>query len=181
MIWSCQKNELPPVEYEYLHLAHTRSWTNPYMDSYSEELDYAVYDMIWLGGDMAHLSSADDATMDYLDGFFDFDQPSTLWALGNHDHSDLNRVENYTGRKAYYHHYQHGINFLVLDTQDSFSNIVGEQLELVNNVLDTIEEGTHLVILHHKLIWLYGHPEFEPKINQISNGPYGECPYCLKT
>jgi len=67
----------------------------------------------------------------------------------------------------------------VLDTQDNYSNIEGAQLALFNSVMDTLSESSHLVILHHKLIWLYDHPYFQSQINSISNGEFGSCFYCL--
>ncbi len=56
-----------PGYHYYLHLAHTRTAANPYMDQLVESIDYSYYDMLWLGGDMAVSSSLDDMTMDHID------------------------------------------------------------------------------------------------------------------
>jgi len=132
-----------------------------------------------LGGDLTHLTSLDDVVMSHVDSIFDLSSPNTLWALGNHDYSDLNRVEQYTGRKAYYAYFKNDITFVVLDTQDSLSNIVGSQRVFLNSVLDTIQKSSHLVILHHKLIWMNGNSTLEPQIPSVSNGVAGNCFYCL--
>lgn len=75
---------------------------------------------------------------------------STKNALGieSHDYSDLNRIKRYTKRPPYSHYHQNGIDFLVLDTQDSSSSIQGSQLELFTQVTDTIT-SSYLIILHH--------------------------------
>lgn len=89
------------------------------MDSVAENIDYSFYDMLWLGGDLALSSSLDDMTMDHLDSILDLDNENTLWALGNHDYADLDRVQAYTYRLPYYAYYKDKITFIVLDTQDS--------------------------------------------------------------
>jgi hypothetical protein len=176
LLTSCQNNQ--QKESLYLHLAHTRALENPYMDSLVEQLDFKVYDMLWLGGDMAWRSSREEETMQHLHQFFHFDKRTTLWSLGNHDYTNPELIQHYTKRPTYYHSQENGIDFLVLDTQDSSSSILGEQLKFFNERIAQVQ-SPYLVVLHHKLIWLYGHPKFESKINSISNGPFGECPYCL--
>jgi len=135
--------------------------------------------MLWLGGDLAYLTSADDETMTRVDSIYGIANPNTLWALGNHDYTDLNRIEKFTNRPAYYSTNQNGITLVVLDTQDSLSNIVGAQKDLLLEVLDSIEESSHLIILHHKLIWMYDNDDLEPQITSVSNGDFGTCIYCL--
>ena len=179
-ISSCRKDKnIEPVLKRYLHLSHTRRDSNPLMDSLTETIDYTVYDMLWLGGDLAYLTSDDQETIKHVDSIFDLGNFNTLWALGNHDYSDLNTINNITQRPPYYAYYANGLTFLVLDTQDSVSQIIDEQLALVNSVLDTISYSSHLIVLHHQLIWLSGNPELEGDANDISNGPLGECSYCI--
>jgi len=163
----------------YLHIAHTRTDANPSMDPVAESIDYSGYDLLWLGGDMALSSSLDDVTMNHLDSILDLGNDNTLWALGNHDYADLNRVSAYTHRPAYYAYYKDNITFLVLDTQDSLSNIIGQQRELFFSVTDTLQTTTHLILLHHKLIWMYGSDYLQPYINSIPNGGLGDCFYCI--
>ena len=181
---SCNKDEVlepskPIKSNSYLHLSHTRKNVNPQMDDVVESINYKKYDMLWLGGDLTHLTSLNDETMSHVDSIFDFSNPNTLWALGNHDYSDLFRVQGFTNRLPYYAYYKDGITFIVLDTQDSLSNIIGEQKVLFESVVDTLEKSSHLIILHHKLIWMYGNSDIEPDISSVSNGELGDCFYCL--
>jgi hypothetical protein len=180
----CYKHQLEEPYYpkgsaQYIHIAHTRTNENLIVDPELDHIAFHAYDMVWLGGDMAIQTSVNDETMALYDALFDLDNPNTLWALGNHDYNDLERVSNFTGREAFYTHYKNGICFLVLDTQDSLSNIVQDQKSLVDQVLDTLEASTHLVILSHKLIWMYDNPALEPLIPQVSNGSFGNCFFCL--
>ena len=163
----------------YLHISHTRTNANPNLDSIVEAKDFSKYDMLWLGGDLAESTSLDVATMNHVDSIFDLANPNTLWALGNHDYDDLQRVRSYTLRETYNVYYKNGITILVLDTQDSLSNIIGMQKQFVEAVLDTIAASSHLIILTHKLIWMYGDSILEPQIQSITNGGFGLCFYCL--
>jgi len=181
---ACTKEESPeplPTSniMKYIHISHTRTNTNPLMDKVIERTDYSKYDMKWLGGDLAYLTSQDDRTMSHADSIFDFGSPNTLWSLGNHDYTDLAKIQDYTHRAPYYSSYIKGITFIVLDTQDSMSNIIGAQKDFFEGVIDTLQTSSHLVILHHKLIWMYGEPNLEPEISSISNGPLGDCFYCI--
>ncbi len=163
----------------YLHISHTRTKSNPYMDSTVEMIDFSKFDMLWLGGDLASLTSLDDYTMSHVDSIFDIDNSNTLWALGNHDYSNLDRIQEFTNRPPFYSFHKNGITFIVLDTQDSLSNIIGLQKDFFDGIVDTIQESSHLIILHHKLIWMYGNTELEPQISTISNGYFGDCFYCI--
>jgi len=58
------------------------------------------------------------------------------------------------------------------------SNITGEQLQLIQAVCDTIQYSKYLILLHHKLIWMYGNLDLESSINSIANGEFGDCFYC---
>lgn len=173
----------PPIEEDngeaYLHLSHTRTSENPNMLPEVESLDYSKYEMLWLGGDLAKLTSIDEEAMNYVDAIYNLSDENTLWALGNHDYSDLSLIEQYTNRAPYFAYSKNGICLIVLDTQDSLSNIVGEQLLFFNSVMDTLSESSYLVLLTHKLIWMYSHPVLDSKIDSISNGKFGDCFYCL--
>lgn len=178
---SCHKDQLeaPVITKSYLHLAHTRAAINPDIDSLAALIDYEQYDMLWLGGDLAQATSRNANTMEYVDAIFDLDAPTTLWALGNHDYDDLTLVESFTKRPPYYTFHQDGITFIVLDTQDSLSHIVGDQRDFLNGVLDTLASSTHLIVLHHKLIWMYDNTDLVGQISAISNGNLGDCFFCL--
>ncbi len=183
IFFSCGKDENNNVDglriIKYLHLSHTRTNSNPGMDPVAEGIDYSKYDMLWLGGDLAAATSWDDSTMSHVDSIYNLGSSNTLWSLGNHDYDDLPRITMYTHRPAYYAAYKNGITFIVLDTQDSLSNIVGDQQIFFNDVVDTIQESSHLVVLMHKLIWMFGNTELESEISAITNGGFGSCFYCI--
>ncbi|MFT4762575.1 MAG: hypothetical protein ACI9XO_003594 [Paraglaciecola sp.] len=163
----------------YLHLSHTRTAANPAVVLDIENLDFTDFDMLWLGGDMAQATSMDEETMLYIDSIFDIGSTNTLWALGNHDYPNLDRIQNFTNRPAYYSFHQNGLTFIVLDTQDNYSKITGDQKLLFDSVMDTLENSSHLILLHHKLIWMVDQAELEPQIPAVSNGEFGTCFYCL--
>ena len=93
------------------------------MDSVVERVDFSKFDMLWLGGDLTKHTSQDDYTMSYVDSIFDIGNINTLWALGNHDYSDLNRIQNYTKRPPFYSFFKDGLTIIVLDTHDSLSRV----------------------------------------------------------
>jgi len=177
--WYCQK--VPNVDKvaTYLHLSHTRTEADDTIDSLLLEIDYNKFEMLWLGGDLTYYTSRKEKTLKYVDTIFDVKNAGTLWALGNHDYENRQLVEKYTHRPPYYSCHRNGITFLVLDTQDSLSHIVGAQEKLFKTVTDTIEASSHLVILHHKLIWLYGNPNLVSQIPTVSNAGLGDCFVCL--
>ena len=59
------------------------------------------------------------------------------------------------------------------------SNIVNHQKDFLFEVLDTIQQSEHLIILHHKLIWMYGHDVLESQISSVSNADLGNCFNCI--
>ena len=147
---------------KFIFIPHPRSDFNTPLPAI-EHIDYAQYDVKMLGGDLAWNTSQDRETMVYCDSIFDFGSPNTLWSLGNHDiHGGRNLIKDFTGRESYYAYYRDGITFLILDTEleaDGFSStfIKGEQLQMVNNVCDTIAESSFLILLHHRFIWMINH------------------------
>ena len=163
----------------YIHISHTRTNSNPLVDSLVATIDFKKYEMLWLGGDIAFLNSESEETMNYLNSIFNFGSSNTIWSLGNHDYTNLQLIESYTNRNSFYTFYKNGISFFVMDTQDSLSNIIGEQKEMFDNLIDTIQNSRYLIIMHHKLIWMYNHPFLETKIDSISNGELGNCFYCI--
>lgn len=174
-----QSSESNPNIKSYLHLSHIRTEAENTIDSTTLEIDYASFEMLWLGGDLTYYTSKEEKTLAYVDSIYQLGNPKTLWALGNHDYSNKPLIQKYTHRPPYYSYHQQGITFLVLDTQDSLSNITGLQKDLFMSVTDTLEESSHLVILHHKLIWMYGDNLLKPKISSISNAGLGDCFVCL--
>ena len=179
LIISCNKDRTIGPHKCYLHLSHTRTNSNLFMDNLSEMIDFNRFDMLWLGGDLALSTSSNNMTMDRINNMFNIEDRNTLWSLGNHDYADTERIENYTKRPPYYATYQNGITFIVLDTQDSLSNIVNNQKDFLFEVLDTIQQSNHLIILHHKLIWMYDHDVLESQISSVSNADLGGCFNCI--
>ncbi len=148
----------------YIHVAHTRTWdtVEQKLDPRIEAIDYSQYDLVLLGGDLTEESSKERKTLNYLDSVFDLSSPNTLWALGNHDNANLDWVEATTGRKYYNHYHKDGITYVVLYTQekeDWICTITGDQRRMLDQVIDTISDSSHLIIMTHKLIWIKDHPE----------------------
>ena len=114
--------------HHYLHLGHTRTEVNPYIDSVAARIDYRAYDMLWLGGDLALRSSANEGALTHLDSLFDLDSPTTLLTPGNHDYDQPELLRAATGRPLFYSQWQNGLVISTLDTQDSVSQLGGDQL-----------------------------------------------------
>jgi hypothetical protein len=171
----------PAEQWEYLFLAHPRHNNKDLqrVDSAVEKINFDRFDMVLLGGDLTANSSREDSSLTYLDGIFNLGSPQTLLAPGNHDVDNLPLLLQYTGRPSFYSYHQNGVTFVVWDTQKDKCNIYDEQLDILQNIADTLTHSDQLVIIHHKLLWLPGHPELEPQIGQLSNA--GLCPYefCL--
>ncbi len=126
-----------------------------------EEIDFNKYDVIMLGGDLTYYTSDKRSTLEYCDSLFDLGNPNTLWTFGNHDVQSGNRnlIKEFTARDSYYSFYRDGVTFIVLDTEESangFDNtfIKGDQMLMIKNVCDSITQSKHLIILHHRLIWM---------------------------
>jgi len=181
LLVSCKTDFPVPTDVikKYIHLSHTRTDSNPGLAQHVESIPFENYDMIWLGGDLTFLTSEDTSTLLYVDQVFDLTNPNVLWALGNHDYSNLNLITSITNRPNFYAYSKNNICFIVLDTQDSLSNIVNEQLALFDQVIDTIQESSHLIILHHKLIWMYGDPYLESQVSSVSNAEIDSCFFCI--
>ncbi len=183
LLSACEKESepMPEVEpLEILHLSHTRSNDEGVVPDLVADLDLTRYDLLCLGGDLDANTSTSDAVMDTWDQLFDLGSPATLWSLGNHDVSDRERIQQYTHRPSFYTYTTHRLAFLVLDTELNASNMVGDQLDLIHSVCDTLSEVAALVVLSHKLIWMPGHDELESQIDDVANGPFGTCGYCTQ-
>lgn len=188
LLGSCVHDPLEPVppvdsanQWEYLFIGHPRHNNQDLqrVDPAVEKIDFDRYDALLLGGDLTANSSREDSTLQYLDALFDLGNPQTLLAPGNHDVDNLALLSSYTRRPTFYSYHQNGITFLVWDTQKDQCNILGDQLTMLQHIADTLSQSDQLIIIHHKLLWLMGHPELEPQISSISNG--GICPFdfCL--
>lgn len=179
---ACNEQEAPvlpePQPEKILHISHTRTEEQGTISPKVSSIDYSKYNAILLGGDLDVFTSESEENMRQWDDIFDFGSESTLWTLGNHDTSDRSLVEAFTGRPSFYAHTQNDITFLVLDTQENSSNITGGQLDLVQNVTDTISESDYLIVLTHKLLYLQGNPDLEVFLTEVPNGGPGDCGWC---
>ncbi|MCH2230865.1 MAG: metallophosphoesterase [Crocinitomicaceae bacterium] len=168
---SCAKDKVPEdIIKDYIHISHTRMNNNSDINSISKNINYLNYDLTLLGGDLAFETSADNTIMELIESTFRISSPKTLWSLGNHDYTDTSLIKDYTNRKPFYSFFHNDITFLVLDTQQDNCSIIDEQLELFNNVVDTISNSSHLILLTHKLLWMVDHPILHDQIPHVSNG-----------
>lgn len=180
---SCSKDVFIPKpktdNKKYLHLSHTRTDVNPEVDSTVKKMNLKKYHMLLLGGDLAENSSINQESLESLDSTFNLKNIRTLWAIGNHDDTDIGLIESYTGRSSYNTYQKNNICFVVLNTELNQTSIINDQLDFFNRVTDTLSNSSHLIIIHHKLLWMYNHPELEPIANDVSNGNIGNCGFCL--
>ncbi len=178
LLFSCKEKS----EKKYLFLAHTRT-----LDSSTQDLDprlkkinYDNYDLLLLGGDITEETSKDQSTLEYVNEIFNLASPNTHWALGNHDNTDTALVQKITHKPISYCFHRDGITWLVLYTQereDWICTITGEQLSMLQNVTDSIQKSSHLILLMHKAIWLRDHPELK---EFTGKGPYDwACNYSI--
>ena len=166
-----------PVE-TYLFLAHTYT-ENPTMQEVDPRvvaMDLSVYPLVLLGGDLTHGSTQEASNLHYLDSVFGIRQPNVHWAIGNHDYMQPNIVPPFTGKPLFYSFHRKGVTFLVLDSQRDACGLGPEQLALFQSVTDTLSASSHLVILQHKLCWLYGNAELQP-FEEQANANIGPEPW----
>jgi hypothetical protein len=129
--------------------------------------------MTLLGGDLTYFTSINRTSMDYCDRLFDLRNPNTLWTMGNHDLNNRNLIQEYTGRPSYYAYYHKGICFVVLDVELDASGlskslISGAQLNWFKNVADTISKSEQMLVLHGRLLWMPGNPDFESRMDSVA-------------
>ena len=161
--FSCDEKRRNPAK-QYLFIAHTYQWgvkDNNRIDYRLEDFDFGKYDQLWLGGDLTARTNEDVKTLYYLDSIFNLSAWTTHWALGNHDvkHGPLSQIESITRRKSYYVTSFNGINLVVLNTNEfHFPNykpkpaecdLLEGQLQLLENLADTVEYSSHVMVLHH--------------------------------
>lgn len=154
-----------PMEkvHTYLFLGHPYDWNDGYrLDPRLEQINFANYDQVWLGGDVCSRLTEKPETFAYLDSVLDFSGEHVQWTLGNHDimFGHLDRIRRATGKESFYlTHLKGDIPLLVLNTNlfwmyDSPPEQVQcpereQQYELIRSVLDTVQQPSHLLILHH--------------------------------
>ncbi len=169
---SCKKNDVP-ARNSILFLSHIyKSKTR--IDPRVEQLNLNKYEHIWLGGDICGDSDIKYSTLEYINKVLKVDQPGNYWALGNHDVEGENYdwLEKITGKKDFYTIYHKGLNVIVLNT--NLEPPECERLKLQNdmfqNVCDTIQESSHLIILSHHVVW--NHVKEMPSLWHRANANY---------
>lgn len=162
-VQSCQRetsNE--PTEKEYLFLGHTYDWLSENrIDPRLELINYDSFAGIWLGGDICARTTKDSSTLEYLTEYFPLGDTDTHWAWGNHDlmEGDENLLLGAMKRRSYYVHYDDGLLLMVLNTnlywhhpwKPAQENCEQKEVHFqwLKEVLDTINDASHLIILHH--------------------------------
>jgi len=172
--FSSEKND-----HFYLYLSHTRTENNDSLHRSVYQLNFKHFEIKLLGGDLGY-KTFNDNMLKKADSLFDLKNPQTLWSIGNHDHTTNEIFLDATLRNKYYTYVKNNITFIVLDSQDSLSSIVGKQREFLIQVLDTLNTK-NIIIMSHKLIYMDQHPILDKLINDTCNGIKGNCFYCHNT
>lgn len=161
-------------DFSFIFVPHPRSdsrQVQTVLPSISK-IDFSLYHMTLLGGDLTYYTSINRVSMDYLDSLFQLGSPNTLWTFGNHDLNNRSLIAEYTGRPSWYTCNRAGITFLVMDTEWDANGFVssfisGNQLEMFRNVCDTLNHASWLILLHHRLLWMIGNPDFATRIDSV--------------
>lgn len=157
----------------FIFIPHPRSedHENPGVNPQIASIDFSKYDVKMLGGDLTFNTDRDSATLALCDSIFDLGNPNTLWSFGNHDVSGGHRslLKEFTERESFYTFARDGITFMVLDTEldangSSSTFIKDEQLQMVEDVCDSISESLYLIILHHRFMWMINNDYFESRL-----------------
>lgn len=164
---------------QYLHISHTTGGDPGACHPLLGQMDLADYDALFLGGDLANNTTKDTAALNRLDELFQLNNPNTFWTPGNHDYRFPGRISEKTGRPLYYASWLNGITVIVLDTQEDQSSFTGDQLAFANQVLDSLSQSSHVLLLTHKLVWMVDDAYLQSQISGVSNGEFGDCDYCL--
>ncbi|MFT4661518.1 MAG: hypothetical protein ACI8XB_001795 [Patiriisocius sp.] len=161
---------------DYAFFGHTYR-SNSAVDVRIEDLDLSIFDQIWLGGDICSETTQDQSTIYYLDNLFGISQENTHFSLGNHDirNGNVQWITDVTQRPTYYTTSFNGITLMVLNTNFGYlgnydTTQVNAQFEMIENVCDTIENSSHLIILSHHMVW--GQIDDLNDISDYANGEH---------
>lgn len=161
LIFACEKEELNPSVQEYLFLGHIYE-SNNRIDERVEAISFEQYAGVWLGGDVCVETTEEYETLEYLDCLFDLSSEQTHWAVGNHDirNGNMEWISGFTKRPTYYTRYENGLMILIINTclgrNDPLKercDEMEEQFQMLETVLDTIQEASHLILLSHHNVW----------------------------
>jgi len=145
----------------YIFMGHPRDddREHEYLLKTVEKIDYEKFELILLGGDLTWNTSAERSTLQYCDSVFHLGDTNTHLAAGNHDLDNLAYLLEFTKKPRFYAFSRNNITFLILDTDITTPDFKGEQLEMIQNVTDTIEKSDYLLLIHHRIVWMVGVPE----------------------
>lgn len=139
----------------YLFVSHTRAdGPGEIVQREVERIDFSRYDLRMMAGDYTWTSTALQSTVDYIEAVLDLSDPTVFAAMGNHDTSHKSYFSAATGRPYYYATVTNNVAFVVLDTTDDGQDILGDELQMLTDTVNALSNCTHLVLIHHHLIWL---------------------------
>lgn len=157
----------------YIFLGHPYDWHDgTKIDPRLEKINYSrAFDQVWLGGDVCSRTIEKPSTLIYLDSIFHFKEGRTHWTWGNHDilYGNPERITETTGKPSFYTQWVDGFCLMVLNTnlfwpypskpaqEDCAAKKA--QMEMMEQLTDTIQKASHLVILHHHALFT----ELKPK------------------
>lgn len=171
------ENNNDTLEYIFLGHVYRYNYSNPgyRVDPRVEGINYINYDRVWLGGDVCSEAMLDRATIGYIDSVFDLGNPTTQYALGNHDirNGNIQYYREYTGRKSYNVCSSNGAVSICINSQISPTQCedLNNQFDLIKNVCDTIQESSFLFLLMHSCIFT-GVPNI-PSSNSFAHADFG--------
>jgi len=117
-IFSCAKT-LPEAANTYIYISHPRINASDRMYEKVYNIDFSKYDMTLIGGDLAQNIFSNPKMLAHRESIFDFQNPNTLWSVGNHDRSP-DSIFYKTTLKKKYHAYKHdNVTFVALNSQIS--------------------------------------------------------------
>ncbi|MCF6170274.1 MAG: metallophosphoesterase [Bacteroidales bacterium] len=143
----------------YIFLGHLKQSSPPgdKVDYRVEQMDFSVYNGVWLGGDVCGEAMLNYSTVQYIDSIFDLGNPETHWALGNHDARNGNWewYRKFSGRNTYYAFSSHGITRIVMNTNilPVDCEMLDNQNTIIENVCDTVQQSDYLILIMHHGLW----------------------------
>lgn len=154
----------------YIFMGHPRDddREHEYLLKTVEKIDYTRFGLILLGGDLTWNTSADRSTLQYCDSVFHLGDSNTHLAAGNHDLTNVADLLEFTKKPRFYTFSRNNITFLILDTDITTPDFKGEQLEMIQNVTDTIERSDYLLLIHHRIVWMVGVPELAYLMDSVA-------------
>ena len=179
-----EKTEL--VTFHYFFAGHCYQWNAPNWgrtDLRLEKIGLDTFDQLWLGGDLVENLFHHPQNIEFVDSFFQVGKATTHWAIGNHDvldqKGDFSGIEKKTKRKTYNASHKNGITILVLNTTEfsfpAYQNqqheceLLDGQMDLIKAVTDTIQNSSHLIILHHHALLTNEIAEQKIKVEEVFN------------